>query len=131
MDKKILNNKPLVDNKSISYQPSQFKTETVSPEYHDKRLKYRIKISEIIDKALNEEDLFKEVDKHKVIKFISNMTDKGLINLNEIPDEELLKRIKRILALEAMSHLLEGLSPEQINQFDEASKRRPFFKWHL
>ncbi len=115
------------DSKSINYQPPQFETETVSPEYHDKKLEYRIKkISEMINKMVNEEDLFKEVDKNEVIRYISNAVNRGLINLNEIPDEELLKRIERLLVLEAMSHLLDGLTSEQIKQFNEAVKRKPF-----
>jgi len=47
--------------------------------------------------------------------------------LSDVSDEELVKRIKGILALEAMSRLLKELNREQIEIFNEAVKRRPLF----
>ena len=50
------------------------------------------------------------------------------VEWDEISDEELFERIKRILLLEAMSGILKDLDSQQIAIFDEAIKRRPLFK---
>jgi hypothetical protein len=82
----------------------------------------------MIDKITREERLFEGVDKHELLKAISEMLSETSLELSEISDEELYERIERILALEAMSGLLRDLDPEQIEIFDEAVKRRLLFK---
>jgi len=74
------------------------------------------------------EELFKGIDRHKLLKTISKMLSSISVELDEISDEELFERIKRILLLEAMSGILKDLDSEQIAIFDETIKRRPLFK---
>ncbi len=83
------------------------------------------KISKIIDELKIEYDIFEDVNKDKVLNEISKISS---LNFNNISDEELAKRIKGILALEAMSGLLKELNREQIEIFNDAIKRRPLFK---
>jgi len=45
-----------------------------------------------------------------------------------IPEEELTRRIRKIMALEVMSGLLDDLTPEQLEAFETSVKRRPLFK---
>jgi len=112
-------------------QAPEFKTETALTEELYKiarQMQCLIKISEMIDKITHEEELFKGIDKHKLLKSISKMLSDISVEWSEIPDKELFERTKRILALEAMSGILKELNPEQIEIFDEAVKRRSLFK---
>ncbi len=86
------------------------------------------KISKIIDKIIKEEDVFKEIDKYNLLKNISKIIYDISIEWDKISDKELSERIKRILALEAMSGILKELQPEQIKIFNESVKRRALFK---
>ena len=113
------------------YQPYEFKTETVFAEGFYKRISQiqcLIKISKLIEKIVYKDELFKGIDKHKLLKTISKMLSSISVELDEISDEELFERIKRILLLEAMSGILKDLDSEQIAIFDETIKRRPLFK---
>ena len=82
----------------------------------------------MIDKITDEEELFKGIDKYKLLETISKMLSDISIEWNKISDGEFFERTKRILVLEAMSGILKELKPEQIEIFDEAIKRRPLFK---
>ncbi len=77
------------------------------------------KISKIIDELKVEYDIFEDVNKDKVLNEISKISS---LNFNNISDEELVKRIKGILALEAMSGLLKELNREQIEIFNDDIK---------
>jgi len=81
------------------------------------------RISTIIEKLQSEEEIFKDIDKNKVLKTISESS----LNSSDIPDDELVKRIKGVMAIEAMSRLLKDWSKEEIKEFDENVKRRPLF----
>jgi len=77
------------------------------------------KISKIIDELKVEYDIFEDVNKEKILNEISKISS---LNFNNISDEELVKRIKSILAIEAMSGILKDLSKEQIEIFNDAIK---------
>ena len=82
------------------------------------------KISRIIEQLQSEEEIFKDIDKNEILKTINESS----LNLSNIPNEELVKRIKGVLAIEAMSGLLKDWSKEEIKEFDENVKRRPLFE---
>jgi len=44
-------------------------------------------------------------------------------DVNNISEEKLTKRIKRILSLHLVSGMLNDLTPEQMQMFDESVKR--------
>ncbi|GAB4279404.1 MAG: hypothetical protein Fur0025_06650 [Oscillatoriaceae cyanobacterium] len=80
------------------------------------------RISAIIDKLLASDSLFQErLDKSELLQIFSNILDKvspqELIGLDE---EELTDRVDKVMATEAMSRLLDDLTPEQIEIFDAA-----------
>ena len=81
-----------------------------------------------MDKLISKEDIFKRIDKKKLLKSLSAMLDKLPLEQISIPEEELTKRIRKIMALEAMSELLDDLTPEQLEAFETSVKRRPLFK---
>ncbi len=112
-------------------QPPEFDNETVLTEEFYKKSEQRqllLKISEMIDKITEKEDIFKGIDKHKLLETISKMLSDISVEWNKISYEEFFERTKRLLVLEAMSGILKELKPEQIEIFDEAIKRRPLFK---
>ncbi|HOC52662.1 MAG TPA: hypothetical protein PKJ39_02915 [Caldisericia bacterium] len=111
------------ENSSIGTPSIKVKTETFL--YSSEKLLN--KISKIIDRLQSEQEIFKDIDKNKVLNKVSKIINESSLNLSDVSDEELAKRIKGILALEAMSGLLKELNREQIEIFNEAVKRRPLF----
>jgi len=85
-------------------------------------------VSRICDKLTLEESSFRSIDKTKLLRTISEILSEIPSEQFNIPEEELYKRIRGVLVLEAVSGTLNELTPEQIKDFDEAVKRRPFFK---
>ena len=45
-----------------------------------------------------------------------------------ISEDEFNMRMRKIMALEAMSGILDDLTPEQLEAFEASVKRRPLFK---
>jgi hypothetical protein len=84
------------------------------------------RISKVIDKVISEDEAFKEIDRTKILKELSEMI--GEINLHQVSDDELYIRIKKILVLELVFGTLGNLTDKQIETFDEAVKRRSVFK---
>jgi predicted house-cleaning noncanonical NTP pyrophosphatase (MazG superfamily) len=83
------------------------------------------RISKVIDKVISEDEAFKEIDKTKLLKELSEMI--GEINLHQVSDDELYIRIKKILVLELVFGTLGNLTDKQIETFDEAVERRRVF----
>ncbi|MFQ6062271.1 MAG: hypothetical protein ACE5J9_03740 [Methanosarcinales archaeon] len=88
-----------------------------------------LRISNIVDKLIEDSEVFKKVDKTKLMEFFSSMIEKSLPGqLTSITDDELTQRIEKIIAIEALAGMLNDLSPAQMEAFDKAVKRREFFK---
>lgn len=68
------------------------------------------------------------VDKSRLMSFLSLLAGKSPEKLISITDEELTKRVRRIIAIEATAGMLQDLTPEEMKTFKEAVKRRKFFK---
>ena len=78
------------------------------------------KISRIIEQLQSEEEVFKDIDKNKIFKIINESS----LNLSDISENELVKRIKGVLAIETMSGLLKDLSEDELKELYEDDKRR-------
>jgi hypothetical protein len=64
------------------------------------------RISKVIDKVISEDEAFKEIDKTKLLKELSEMI--GEINLHQVSDDELYIRIKKlVLELVELLEILE------------------------
>ncbi len=120
------------ENVSTEYQPPQFETETaLIDEFANNKSKHdqlSLKISEFVDRLIDTDELFKGIDKDKLLETVFQMLNDVPVDWNDVSEDELIERIKRILALEAISGILKELNPEQIKTFDEAVKRRHLFK---
>jgi uncharacterized membrane protein YheB (UPF0754 family) len=120
----------------MAYEPTYRDTEIVKHPFHTeesyrrerKRDELLKQMSELMDKLITEEDIFKRIDKNKLFKSLSPMLDKLPLERISIPKDELTKRIRKILALEAMFGLLDDLTPEQLEAFEASVERRPLFK---
>lgn len=86
------------------------------------------RISKIIDELIEENEALRALDKDQLIEDLSESTSNfSDAKLASVSDDELRNRLKDIMFMEAMGGLLDDLSPEQIEAFDEAVKRREFF----
>lgn len=84
--------------------------------------------SQLIDKLIGEQDIFQNINKNKLLESLSDMIGKLAPEQIAISDDEFVNRIEKIMALEAMSGILEDFTPEQLDDFETEIKRRPFFK---
>ena len=83
------------------------------------------KLTEIVKTLIDNNPLYQEnLDKQDMIEVINrNFDPVKVIDVNSISEQELTKRIKRILSLHLVSGMLNDLTPEQMRIFDESVKR--------
>lgn len=121
-----------IKNLSAKYQLPEIEITTYDKELYgeSKQTSVLPKISEMIDKIVDEdrEGLFTKIDKNKLLDNISKTLKNISVEWEDIPDDELFKRISKIAAVESVAGMLKEAEPEEIKVFDEAVKRRPFFK---
>ena len=86
-----------------------------------------LRISKIVDKLLEENEDLRSVDRTQIMESLSNLMEDPPSDLMSITDDELAQRIVRVLLIEAMSGILNDMSPEQMKAFEAAVKRRKFF----
>ncbi|MEA5529904.1 hypothetical protein VB638_09925 [Dolichospermum sp. UHCC 0684] len=83
------------------------------------------KLPEIVKTLIDNNPLYQEnLDREKMIEVINRNFDPIAVpDVNNISQGELTKRIKSILSLHLVSGMLNDLSPEQMQIFDESVKR--------
>jgi hypothetical protein len=83
------------------------------------------KLTEIVETLIDNNPLYQEnLDRKAMIENIKRTFDPvAVTDVNNISEEELTKRIKRILSLHLVSGMLNDLTPEQMRIFDESVKR--------
>jgi hypothetical protein len=86
-----------------------------------------LRISKIVDKLVEEDEVLRSVDKTQIMESLSDLMKDPPSDLTSITDDELTQRIERVMFIEAMSGMLNDLSPEQMRAFEAAVKRRKFF----
>lgn len=85
-----------------------------------KRYELSNSILDIIDKLVAEEDVFKNVNKAQLYRFLfSNI----YILPYEITEDDLYRRIRKVMVIEALSKLFDGY-PEELKLFEERRKRK-------
>lgn len=85
------------------------------------------RISKIVDKLIEEDEVLRSVDKTQIMESLSDLMEDPPSDLMSITNDELTQRIERVLLIEAMSGILSDLSPAQMRAFEAAVKRRKFF----
>jgi|GEM_PF-4394283 len=86
-------------------------------------------ISDTIDRIMQSNDVFKEIEKEKLLKRIlkiANHSDPSIIlNLSE---EVLNDRMQKIMAFEALSEITSDFTDDMMKEFQRSIKRRKFFR---
>ncbi|QJB43379.1 hypothetical protein [Dolichospermum flos-aquae] len=84
------------------------------------------KLTEIVKTLIDNNPLYQEnLDIQEMLKVINRTFDPvDVPDVNNISEQELTKRIKRILSLHLVSGMLNDLTPEQMRIFDGSVKRR-------
>ncbi len=84
------------------------------------------RISPIVEKLIKSSSLYQvKLKKDEMIKMMVNLFGEfSEEEFKAIPDNELTRRIDKLLVLEAVSGTLNDLSPEQIAIYDEAVEGR-------
>jgi len=83
------------------------------------------KLPQIVTTLIENNPLYQEnLDREKMIELINNIFNPAEVpDINSISEEQLTKRIKRILSLNLVSGMLNDFTPEQMRIFDESVKR--------
>jgi len=83
------------------------------------------KLPEIVTTLIDNNPIYQEnLNKQEMIELINRTFDpSSVLDVNNISEEELTKRIKSILSLHLVSGMLNDFTPEQMQLFDEAIKR--------
>ena len=105
--RKLLKNKPLVE--TIEEHPVP------------------LRMSRIVDKLIEDDEIFREIDRAKMLETLSTLMENPPPDLTSISDDKLTQRIRNVMLVEVMSGMLKDLSPAQMESFDESVKRRRFF----
>ena len=83
------------------------------------------RISAIVEDSIQKETVFQNLDKAELIKIFSNLLDKtSPTKVLSLDDEELSDRVNGVMAIEAMSHLLDDFTPEEKEMFFDAVEGR-------
>jgi hypothetical protein len=80
------------------------------------------RISPIVEKLFTNSNFYRDrLNEQEMVEMLVNLFDKfSPEEMKAIPENELTRRIQKILTLEAVSGTLNDLTPEEIKIFDEA-----------
>lgn len=84
------------------------------------------RISDIVDRIMQSRPVYQEeLTKNEVMeKFASLLNNIFPEQLMVLDDEKLTKRVKGVMSVELMTHLLDGLTPEEVETFNAAVEGR-------
>lgn len=85
------------------------------------------RISKITDNLV-EQTHSREVDKANLMKRLSALVEKYPQDVLSLTDDELAQRIEKMMMIELVAGMLQELTPEEMESFDEAVQRREFFQ---
>ena len=88
---------------------------------------YRSRIAAIVDRIMEEDEIYREegMDRTEIIEYLIDLMQTfSPDKFNAIANNDLTKRIRRIMATELASGMLNDLTPEQMKIYDEATTRR-------
>ena len=85
------------------------------------------RISRIVENLMENESWFREkLNLEEMVNYVSGLIEEYLSpeELQEIDDEDISGRIRKVLTLEAVSGMLDDFTPEQMEIFDAAVEGR-------
>lgn len=81
-----------------------------------------LRISKIVDNLIGDNEIFKNIDKPKLMESLSILVEKAPEKLISIADDELTQRIETVLVIEATAGMLQDFTPEEMKAFEESVK---------
>jgi hypothetical protein len=105
-------------------------TDTTVSTSPDLKIKERqtIRVITIIDEYLSKEKDSKIDPRTLKDSIIGMMSRVGYKKIQSVPDEELKSRIQKIILIEKLSTTIDNSNESDVKAFDEAVRRRSFFK---
>ncbi len=84
------------------------------------------RVSPIVEKLIQGDSVFKELDKEEIIKLLSILLGENFSpeELRAMSDKNLTHRIKGVMAVEVMSGLVRNFTPEEMAEFNAAVSRK-------
>ncbi len=84
------------------------------------------RIESIVDQLMHSNSLYQEeLSKDEMMSIYDNLLDKVSPEmLMALDDERLTKRVRRVMATQMMTKLLDGLTPEEVEIFNAAVEGR-------
>ncbi|NEN89445.1 MAG: hypothetical protein F6K48_11275 [Okeania sp. SIO3H1] len=83
------------------------------------------RISETIDRVMESESIYQELDKNKLIQSFSTLLDKVSSQMViSLDDERLTKRVRGVMSIELLSTIFDDFTPEQIEMFNAVVEGR-------
>lgn len=100
--------------------------EAIMVQVSDNKSAVLTRISDIVDRVMQSRPVYQEeLTKNEVMEIFSSLLDKvSPTQLMVLDDEKLTKRVRRVMAVELMTHLLDGLTPEEVERFNAAVEGR-------
>lgn len=86
------------------------------------------RVARIVHKLRAKSDALKELDETRLLHFVWSILCRSRPGeLTGLSDDQLAPRIKKVMLVEALSSMLEDLTPGETEAFDASVKRREFF----
>ena len=84
------------------------------------------RIESIVDQLMHSNSLYQEeLSKEEMMSIYDNLLDKVSPEmLMALDDERLTKRVRRTMAIQMMTKLLDGMTPEEVEIFNAAVEGR-------
>lgn len=84
------------------------------------------RISDIVDRIMQSRPVYQEkLTKNEVMEKLATLLNNIFPEqLMELDDEKLTKRVKGVMSIELMTHLLDDLTPEEVETFNAAVEGR-------
>ena len=83
------------------------------------------RITAIVDKIIQEDSIYEELDKNDIISTLSDLFNKfEPQELKLLDDDEFEKIVSRIMSIKLIYGMLDDFTPEEMARFDESVKRR-------
>ncbi|NEQ35794.1 MAG: hypothetical protein F6K40_05640 [Okeania sp. SIO3I5] len=83
------------------------------------------RISAIIDRVMESESIYQELDKNQLIQSFYTLLDKVSPQMViSLDDERLKKKVRGVMSIELFSTIFDDLTPEQIEMFNTVVERK-------
>ncbi len=77
------------------------------------------RISETIDRVMERENIYQELDQNQLIQSFSKLLDKVSPEIvSSLDDERPTKKVRGVMSIEVLSTIFDDFTPEQIEMFN-------------